>query len=103
MITQQSLQVFQSITAEQKSIDFYAEEFKSKVRRREKGSSNMFGGIVQYFEKTSFCESELKGAELAGKEFNDFDGFWWWNQDAVYRVNDAIGPKLLFISRIEMC
>ena len=54
----------------------------------------MGGGVVDGFDETGLGESEFQSAELAGEELDDISSFWWWDEQTVDPVNDAVGTKL---------
>ena len=54
----------------------------------------MGGGVVDGFDETGLGESECQSAKLAGEELDDISSFWWWDEQTVNSVNDAVGTKL---------
>ena len=54
----------------------------------------MGGGVVDGFDETSLGEAEFQSAKLAGEKLDDISSFWWWDEQTVNPVNDAVGAKL---------
>lgn len=54
----------------------------------------MGGGVVDEFDETGLGEAEFQSAEFAGEELDDISSFWWWDEQTVNSVNDAVGAKL---------
>ena len=54
----------------------------------------MGGGVVDGFDETGLGEAEFQSAELAGEELDDINNFWWWDEQTVNPVNDAVSAKL---------
>ena len=54
----------------------------------------MGGGVVDGFDETGLGEAEFQSAELAGEELDYISSFWWWDEETVNAVNNAVGAEL---------
>ena len=55
-------------------------------------TANIFS-ILELFQQTSLAQTKQQRAEFSGQKLKNLQDAWWWNQEAVDAVNDAISGR----------
>ena len=71
MVLQKSFEVFLAVFAKEEAVDLRTQFLEGEIRRGEKGSPDMVRGVCNGGQKTSLCEAELQGTELAREELDN--------------------------------
>lgn len=93
MVLQEGGEVLLSTTAEEEGVDAGAELLECVIGGGEEGTT----GVRRVFElvkETGLLEGELKGAEFSGKELNNLERRWGWDQEVVDAVDHTVGCEL---------
>lgn len=54
----------------------------------------MSGCVVETAEETRLGKTQLESAEFARQKLNDIGHLWWWDEQAVYAMDNTVCAEL---------
>ena len=71
MVLQKSLEIFLAVFTKEEAVDLGTQLLEGEVGRGENSPPNMIRGVCNGRQKTSLCEAEFQGTELAREELDN--------------------------------